>query len=249
MAELYVGGTLTSLTDWEGYVSYVIFYAGCNLRCQYCHNPDLILQRNGEGKTVSHLLEDIRNSRLIDAVIHTGGEPTEQNPFYLQSLIQALYNDDISQKLDTNGTSYGIVKKIIYFLDKISLDLKAPPVRFRKLDNYLEPGMYDIVTGVDCSQKIIDIDRTLKLGDTTEVKIEGRTTIVPNLIYTEQHIRDILEWAVPYIDEYTLQVFRNEVVLNPVLRAISPPTREHMEMLADVAKEYLPNVNIRPHAS
>jgi len=400
MGELYIGGTTTSLVDWEGYVSYVIFFAGCNLRCQYCipsgtsilmsnyswkniedikigdwtlgltehsrlvpsrvnrtmsrvadtllqirttgnhrlritpehpilgtinrqhwhlaknilgktvvgvnppfdlqpvsdrfrnvpfsirclsepmvysvkesvhndivfnietdthnyiadgivvhncHNPELIHQSTGQSRTVASLLENIVSSRLTDAVVYTGGEPTVQNIFYLKPLIQSVHVDALKpQKLDTNGTRPHVVEQILPYLDKVSLDLKAPPKFWSKSPYLVEPGLYPSVCGATDNQ-VSKINETLQMVGRSDVILEGRTTVVPELIYTEQHIRDILEWAAPYIDEYTLQVFRNDVVLNPALRVIPSPTREHMEMLADVAKEYIPNVNIRPH--
>jgi pyruvate formate lyase activating enzyme len=103
----------TSLCDWDGYLSSVIFLPGCNFRCPFCQNGDLIL-RPGVLPTVGFapvagFLK--RNLSWIDGVVITGGEPTLKED--LGELAREIKRLGFKVKLDTNGTRPAVVETLL----------------------------------------------------------------------------------------------------------------------------------------
>ena len=119
----------SSLIDFPGKVSCVLFFSGCNFDCPYCHNPDLV---NGSGepasfdeKSVHGFLE--KRKGLLDGVVISGGEPTLQSD--LVSLCEKVKRMGYSVKLDTNGSRPQALKRLIKdgLLDYIAMDIKTDP--------------------------------------------------------------------------------------------------------------------------
>ena len=92
----------TSLTDYPGKISSVLFFSGCMLRCPWCHNSELV-RGGAEGllgfkECFSHLL---KRRRVLGGVVFSGGEPCLQEN--LGEYIAAVKALALSVKLDTNG--------------------------------------------------------------------------------------------------------------------------------------------------
>jgi len=118
-----------SLIDFPGKITSVVFTSGCNFRCGYCHNPELVLPeffpaRDISCETILAYLQ--KNQFLLDAVTITGGEPTMQVglPLFIKE-IKAL---GLQVKLDTNGTHPEMVKSLVgnQLIDYVAMDIKAP---------------------------------------------------------------------------------------------------------------------------
>lgn len=235
-----LGGIETSLVNWEGHVSAVLFFAGCNFRCNYCHNSELIPMGSGTKYTPEEVLEIIESrTDIIDSMILCGGEPTCQSwPVFVECMGIANHLD-LRSKLDTNGSNAFVVQKAITNgLDKVSLDVKARP----------DEKHYEFIIGrcTNNSTYLLDIQKTMNITKKEGTELEVRTTIVPGLNDTPDDIRAICEWIQPYADEYTLQRYDPTNVYNPLLRLVMPPTMEEMETLGNIAEDYIPKVNIRP---
>ncbi len=116
-----------STIDYPGYVAYMVFTEGCNLKCTYCQNPELLTFRKmGFGK----MLFEIRMNELIDAVVVTGGEPTLQEN--LPKFLRLIRRMGHKVKLDTNGLGqhfYDCAKEADY----IAMDIKTEPSGYRFL--------------------------------------------------------------------------------------------------------------------
>ncbi|MCX5829703.1 MAG: anaerobic ribonucleoside-triphosphate reductase activating protein, partial [Deltaproteobacteria bacterium] len=93
-----------SLIDYPGKVGAVVFTQGCNFRCPYCHNPELVnptLFR--EPIPEEDILAFLKTRRgKLDAVTVTGGEPTLQEG--LSSFLQQIKDLGFLVKIDTNGS-------------------------------------------------------------------------------------------------------------------------------------------------
>ncbi len=159
-----------SLIDYPGRISAVVFTQGCNFRCPFCHNPELVDPERFEGlipeKEILSFLEK-RKGRL-DAVVITGGEPTMQPgiiPFIL--LIKAM---GYLIKLDTNGAMPDLLEEMLdrKLLDFVAMDIKAP------LDRY------DEVTKTKTDVQRIRRSISLIMG--SGVDYEFRTTAVRSLL-------------------------------------------------------------------
>jgi len=126
-----------SLIDYPGKIAAVIFTQGCNLRCGYCHNPELVYP---ESFTPLYVLQDIfdflllRRNRL-EGVVITGGEPTLQGG--LMDFLKTIKAMGYLVKLDTNGTDPARLKGLITqgLIDYIAMDIKAPLAKYIELCN------------------------------------------------------------------------------------------------------------------
>ncbi len=160
-----------SLIDYPGHISAVVFTQGCNFRCVYCHNPELIppaqksnLLHPGE------VLEYIRRYRhLLAAVAITGGEPTLHPA--LPDFIRRIKELDLKVKLDTNGTNPTMLALLLgeQLIDYVAMDIKAP----------LMLEKYRAIVGKRMNEEMMKkIRRSVQLLMDTSVPHEFRTTLV-----------------------------------------------------------------------
>jgi pyruvate formate lyase activating enzyme len=142
----------TSLLDYPGMVSAVIFFPGCNLRCPWCHNRDLVLGApRGDPESGGHpgaglylSLEDAlarveKRRRVLGGAALSGGEPTLHAG--LGEVISRIKRMGLKVKLDTNGALPGVLENLLggeeTRPDYIAMDLKTAPERYKTL---LPPG-------------------------------------------------------------------------------------------------------------
>ena len=171
------GFNKTTLLDYPGCVAATIFLGGCNFRCPFCHNGDLVLksgQMTGyEEKEVLAFLKKRRN--VLEGVCITGGEPTlhAELPEFISKIKELGY----LVKLDTNGSNPEMLKSLVKekLIDYVAMDVKAPLTKYEKACG----------VAVDV-EKIKQSVEFLKQG---EIPYEFRTTVVKELHTGE----DILE--------------------------------------------------------
>ncbi|MCX5782015.1 MAG: anaerobic ribonucleoside-triphosphate reductase activating protein [Elusimicrobia bacterium] len=190
-----------SLIDYPGKIAAVIFTQGCNFRCPYCHNPELVLpELFEEGPSVDEILKflEFRKGKL-EAVVITGGEPTLQND--LSGIIKRINELGYSVKLDTNGTNPDVLKSLIdqKLIDYIAMDIKAP---FEK---------YDELAGIKSDLK--KIKESIRLIMISGIDYEFRTTVVKYLL-TEKDV-EILKAEFSNAKRYVLKDF------NPAAKILS----------------------------
>ncbi|MCM1404106.1 MAG: anaerobic ribonucleoside-triphosphate reductase activating protein [Prevotella sp.] len=122
-----------SLIDYPGKIAAVIFLAGCNLRCHYCHNHQ-ILDAKQNRLPFATVFQTLRQRRdWLDAVVVSGGEPTVYP--MLIPLLQVLRGLGLLIKLDTNGTRPAVVRQIVAegLVDYVALDIKAPASKHKEI--------------------------------------------------------------------------------------------------------------------
>jgi len=122
-----------SLIDFPGKISAVLFTRGCNFRCPYCHNPEL-LRESCSGKIICELLSFLeKRKNQLQGVVITGGEPTIHPD--LPDLVRAVKSMGFAVKLDTNGSRPGVITRLISdgTLDFIALDIKAPLEKYKEV--------------------------------------------------------------------------------------------------------------------
>jgi len=115
-----------SLIDYPNKTCAIIFTIGCNLRCPFCYNRTLVVEKDYPKVIPFGEVKSFLENRvgLLDAVEFTGGEPLVQND--LLSCIKEIKSMGYSVKLDTNGTMPDKLLEIIPFVDYIAMDIKAP---------------------------------------------------------------------------------------------------------------------------
>lgn len=145
-----------TLIDFPGTPAAIVFTQGCNFRCRYCHNPELVYPHlftpSMPQEEVMAFLQ--RRQGTLEGVVISGGEPTLQEDLVrFMADIKAL---GYKTKLDTNGTRPEVLKELIdkKLVDFIAMDLKAP----------LEK--YALITGVEANSTVIrhSMDLIVKSG-------------------------------------------------------------------------------------
>lgn len=158
-----------SLIDWKGKIAVVLFLGGCNFRCGYCHNKDLVyFPHKFEAISVDSIIQYIiDNSDYIDGIVITGGEPTV-NPDLIE-VLDKMRTTNIPIKIDTNGSNPRILKYIIdnHMIDYVAMDVKAPPEK------------YEQVCG--CDVDMDDIKQSINIIKNSGIPHEFRTTKIDDL--------------------------------------------------------------------
>ncbi|MDY6787060.1 MAG: anaerobic ribonucleoside-triphosphate reductase activating protein [candidate division WOR-3 bacterium] len=221
-----------SLIDYPGKVATTIFTAGCNFRCPFCHNPELIEDVRDENTITTDRIFSILSKRrnFIDGVCITGGEPLiNENIIEFIELLKGKTGLDI--KIDTNGYTPDILRKIIDrgLVQYIAMDIKTSPQRYYE------------AAGIDMkSERII---KSIDIIMASSIPYEFRTTVVPGIVESGD-IREICS-VISGADKYALQQYRNGKTLDSRYSDIHPYKPEKIEKMRDIAKQFIENVEIR----
>ena len=218
---MLIGGLQkTTLVDYPGKIAATIFTIGCNYRCSFCHNPEIV---KGIAAVISeHKVMTFLKSRkdLIDAVCITGGEPTLQQD--LIPFIKKIKKLGYDVKLDTNGHRPAVLSKLIKngLIDYVAMDIKAPWRKYEK---------------VVCRKQDLDkIKKSVTILKDGAVPYEFRSTVLPAL-HSE---KDIIAMAqqVKGADKYFIQQFR------PTRSLVDPAFLENMtytkKQLNEIAQNF-----------
>ncbi len=164
-----------STIDFEGRIALLFFTQGCNFRCRFCHNSELIpvIDKHMSFEELGAVL-DRAGRNWVDGVCITGGEPTMQET--LPETLAFIKQKGMDIKLDTQGSFPAMLDKVIKYCDYVAMDYKMP------VDEYHE------ITGVEVKPE--NITKSLGLLKNSNVEFEIRTTVVPG-IHTEEDIKKI----------------------------------------------------------
>jgi len=182
-----------SLIDYPGKVCAVVFSQGCNFRCPYCHNSELVYpELFNEPITETEVLSFLEmRKRLIDGVVITGGEPLLQPD--VKAFIKEVKEMGYSVKLDTNGSNPQRLEELLSegILDYVAMDYKAPIEK------------YDSIVGAEVNKDYIR--KTLALIAKCGLPYEVRTTLFRGLT-TSEVLRMMKELNTYGIQNYYLQM-------------------------------------------
>ena len=122
-----------SFIDYPGKIASVIFLGGCNMRCYYCHNHNILCSTSNITPIESIMPRITEQLGFIDGVVITGGEPT-LHP-HLTPITQAIKELGLLVKLDTNGTNPQILKSLVEggLVDYVAMDIKAGQSRYNEI--------------------------------------------------------------------------------------------------------------------
>ena len=219
-----VGIQKLTLLDYPGKVACTIFLNGCNFRCPFCHNAELLSSDTEQVLTVEGLLAFLKKRQgVLDGVCITGGEPTihPELPQLLRSIRELGYH----VKLDTNGYLPKTLSAILEegLVDYVAMDLKNSPAGYGEAVGISEPDL--------CR-----IEESIRLLQGSGVDFELRTTVV-SPIHSTDSIRDMGKWLLsvtnckpvprlfvqPFVDRDTVPV-----------GGLSAPTREELELFQEI---------------
>ncbi len=225
----------TSLIDYPGRICSVIFTAGCNLACPFCHNPELVNVDLLDGEfNLSHdaiLNELTERAGFIDAVVLTGGEPLLYESS-IDLLRRIKEETSLAVKLDTNGTFPDRLEKALPYTDFVAMDLKASP------ENYI------FATGGRSGFTLVRESAQILLNQ-SQVDYEFRSTMVPGVINKQDVINLVNEFKPARIKRYAIQMFRSEKTLSSELTGMSSYPAGYLEALAAELVDLVDDVQLR----
>lgn len=224
----------TSLVDWPEKICSTVFIAGCNFRCPFCHNPELVLPEGiknitplSETKLLTLLIE---RKRLIDGVCITGGEPL-LSPDILY-LIKKIKENGFAVKLDTNGSAPVLLKKLFdsSLLDYVAMDIKAPREK------------YSLLTGTEIN--LNSIEESVKLIKESNIDYEFRTTVVKGLVEKEDILK-IAEWIKGAKAYYLQQFVGSERTLDPAYKGRKSHSPAELSVMLSSIKSFFEKTGLR----
>ncbi|MEM7827976.1 MAG: anaerobic ribonucleoside-triphosphate reductase activating protein [Candidatus Aenigmatarchaeota archaeon] len=220
-----------SFIDWPGKVCTVLFVGGCNFRCPFCQNPELVLSpENLPNISEDELMAFLKERQgWIDGVCITGGEPTIWAG--LPQLVQKIKSLGLGIKLDTNGSMPDVIEKMIdkKMLDYIAMDIKGPIEKYEKITR----------TNIDTEK----IKRSVELIRKSGIPYEFRSTVLPKL-HSKEDILKIAKWL-KGAERFVLQQFRPEKTIDPAFQAEKPFTKEELEEFKKALKPYFKIIEVR----
>ena len=178
--------------DYPNHLACIIWFSGCNMRCDYCYNKEIVFAKKGNYSFNDVL--DFLNTRvgLLDSVVLSGGEATDYD---LVPLCQEIKKLGFKIKLDTNGTNFANLQTLCNsdLVDYIALDYKAPAYKYKQITK---------------SSKFNEFSVSLQYLISSNINFEVRTTIHPDLLNENDinHIIDELD-SRGYKNNYYLQNF------------------------------------------
>lgn len=222
----------TTLLDYPGKVASTIFTSGCNFKCPYCHNRDLVfVPEDYSFVDVNEVLSFLEKRKgVLDGVCISGGEPLMQE--HLIPLLKEIKKLGYPIKIDTNGNMPDRLKEVCEsgLVDYVAMDIKNSP------DKY--------VSTVGLNQEVFQLDnikRSIAYLLTGDIDYEFRTTVVKGLHEVED-ILDIARW-IRGAKRYYLQSYEDSE--NVIQHGYSSYSFMEMQELIAQVKEIIPIAELR----
>jgi pyruvate formate lyase activating enzyme len=208
----------TTLIDYPGKIATTVFTVGCNFRCPFCHNPELILgSRLPEFDKMEKVFLTFLKTRQdkLDGVCITGGEPTIQPDII--DFVKKIKKMGFAVKLDTNGMRPDVLKKLLdlKLLDFVAMDIKNCQKNYAKT----------VGGKVDLERIKLSVEMIRHCG----LPYEFRTTVVPG-IHTEKDFLAIANWL-QGSERYFLQEYREGKILDEKLKKKTRGQKMNLEKI------------------
>ncbi|MEA3490235.1 MAG: anaerobic ribonucleoside-triphosphate reductase activating protein [Candidatus Omnitrophota bacterium] len=220
-----------SMVDYPGYICATVFTQGCNFRCGFCHNRDLITTEKDPGFSKQEIFEYFNSRKtMIEGVCITGGEPTLWPD--LPDFARKVKETGLKFKLDTNGSNPQMIGQLLQegLLDYIAMDVKTsfPKYHLFKAPENIENSLAQSI------KKIIS----------SQIPYEFRTTCVPGLV-TEEDIYFIAK-MIKGANKHCLQQFRpHENTLDEKFSRLKPYNKSKLDRFKSISENFVENVIIR----
>ena len=222
-----------TLLDFPGRVACTVFLPGCNFRCPYCHNSQLLTGDSAGGMTTEALLAFLKGRQdLLDGVCITGGEPTLFPE--LPGLLAQIRELGFAVKLDTNGSRPKILKQVLPLVDYVAMDVKSSPEGYPAAVGLAVPDLGDI-------------EESLRLLMSGETPYELRTTLVREL-HDETVMTHMGQWLYQLnggdkIQKIFLQPFVNRDTVPD--QNLHPPETAQLTHFVELLSTFAHHVSIR----
>ena len=220
-----------TLIDYPGKVACTLFFYGCNFRCGFCHNPELVVKAPEKIYSEEEILDFLeKRKNYLDGVCITGGEPLMTLNL---DFLKKIKNLGYSIKIDTNGSYPEKLKEIIEFnlVDYIAMDIKSSTEK------------YDFVTNVSVRMNLIE--ESIKMISKF-YNHEFRTTIVERHHDLEE-VEKIARWVSGLGGKkFVLQGFKNSgKLIGSDFKNEKDCSNEKLNEFRNVLKNYFDEVIVR----
>lgn len=224
------GFNKTTLLDYPAHLAATVFLGGCNFKCPFCHNMELVLSPETQPEiSVSFILNYLKKRKnILEGVCISGGEPTISPD--LINFISDIKELGYKVKLDTNGYRPEVISTLISnkMIDYIAMDIKSSPRNYAKV----------------CSTASLDMNKiyeSVRLISNSNIDYEFRTTLVKEL-HDKDDIIEIGSWL-NGARAYYLQPFRdNEQV---IYSGFSSFNGDELDSFLSILSKTIPNVSLR----
>ena len=223
-----------TLIDYPEKIACIVFLFGCNFRCGFCHNPELVLEATNESISREEVLDFLEKRKgQLEGVCITGGEPLLSLKL---DFLKSIRDMDYDIKIDTNGSFPDRLREIINseLVDFIAMDLKA------------DKENYNLVTGVEID--LAKIEESVKLISKFK-DYEFRTTVVED-IHSKESMKAMGEWIYYLLGKkpkkLALQGFRNAgKVLDKDFEKKKNTSEKYLNELKEIMQNYFEKVEVR----
>jgi len=219
---IFYGWQKESLIEWPGKICSVVFIGGCNFRCPFCHNSDLISFSPELPKIQGEKILDYcsKNKDMLDAIAITGGEPLIGDKEPLVNFLKKVHKIGLLIEIETNGSNPDMIAYLLgeKIVDYIAMDIKAP----------LNAERYSEISGVKVN--LNNIKKSIRIIMSSKIDYEFRTTVIPNFLNDD----DILEICsqIKGASKYYLQQFNPKTTFNKDLKSVKPYPERWFEQMA-----------------
>ena len=238
------GFNKTTLLDYPEHIAATVFTGGCNFRCPFCHNGELVLDSGcqpliPEEEVLSYLK---KRQGILQGVCVTGGEPALQKD--LKEFLRKIKESGYPVKLDTNGYMPGVLWDLLQekLVDYVAMDIKA------SRENYAAAAG---LQHMDISR----IEESISILKSSGIPYEFRTTVVKG-IHRVEEFEDIGRWIAGCPAYYLQSYEENENCLYRMIQTagdtmdgncgqFSAFSREELERMAELAQKYVEKVTLR----
>ena len=220
----------TTLLDYPGHVAATLFTGGCNFRCPFCHNSDLItnlsITNNIPEEEIFSFLKKRKN--VLTGICITGGEPTLQPD--LADFMEKVRSFGYKIKLDTNGYRPEVITNLLEkkLLDYIAMDIKTGVSNYAKVSG---------ISNLDFKK----IESSISIIENSKISYEFRTTVVKEL-HNETDFQEIANMLSPK-SPYFIQSFKDSG--NILTSGLSSYDNEKLNNFLSIVKEKLSNASLR----
>ena len=212
-----------SLVDWDGMVATTLYLSGCNFRCPYCHNSQLVLFPDKyESIPIEEILSYVReHDDFLDGAVITGGEPCCNRGIF--DLARVLKAEGMKVKLDTNGSFPDVIETLITeeLIDYVAMDVKAP----------LDFESYSRSAGITDRRALDRVKDSIDLLLQGRVDYEFRMTVVPAL-HRPSDLRQVAE-QLKGAARFVIQNYVPRDTIDPSFLEEAPYDRERLEEFRD----------------
>lgn len=224
-----------TLIDYPGKIACILFLYGCNFRCGFCYNPELVLAPLGNDYSEKEILAFLEKRKgQLEGVCITGGEPLMSIDILFLKKIKDL---GYSIKIDTNGSFPELLEELIKdgLIDYVAMDIKSSKRNYQKITN----------SDIDVKK----IEKSIKIISSLLAYYEFRTTVLENTHDTKE-MEEMAQWINKLCKgkpkKFVLQGFKNHgKFIDEKFKKNKDTKEEYLKDLKEILNDYFEEIEIR----